>query len=360
MRYIVFLASALLCASSYGASRVPDLLKHAPEGFFKTEEAVRVGHQVVAFQRVTGGWPKNINMSAPMTQAQLDSVRAQKCRRDDSTTDNGATNRQLNYLARLYQATGDTVWLEPFRRGVGYLLSGQYANGGWPQFWPENHGYQIHITYNDHAMVNTMNLLRDISASVAPFTDMIDKETALRIDSAFAKGVECILATQIRDKEGRLTVWCQQHDRESFLPAPARSYELPSYCSSESAGIVALLMSLPAPGERVRRAVHGAMRWFDEHKLTGVRIERFEDDGIMDTRLVKDASETQPLWARFYDLENTEPYVCDRDGKPKRSLAEIGYERRNGYGWYNRAPLDLYPVYLKWCAENDPDHKPFE
>ena len=174
-------------------------------------------------------------------------------------------------------------------------------------------------------MVNTLNILRDISASVAPYTDMIDKATALRIDSAFAKGIECILATQIRDADGNLTVWCQQHDRETLLPAPARSYELPSYCSSESVGIVRLLMSLPAPDARVREAVHGAMRWFDAHKLTGVRLERHYGDGG-DTRLV--------------------------------SLEEIGHERRNGYGWYNRAPLDLYPLYAEWCALYDPEHTP--
>ncbi len=358
MKHIVFLVSTiLLSASASMAARVPDLLKHQPKGFFKTEEAVRVGHQVVAYQRVTGGWPKNINMSVPMTPQQLDSVKAEKWRRDDSTTDNGATNREMHFLAKLYQATGDTIWLEPFRRGVEYLLSGQYPGGGWPQFWPENHGYQIHITYNDNAMVNTLNMLRDISASVAPYTDMIDKATALRIDSAFAKGIECILATQIRDADGNLTVWCQQHDRETLLPAPARSYELPSYCSSESAGIVRLLISLPAPDARVREAVHGAMRWFDTHKLTGVRLERHYGDGG-DTRLVSDPDEPLPLWARFYDLEKGEPYVCDRDGVPRKSLEEIGHERRNGYGWYNRAPLDLYPLYAEWCALYDPEHTP--
>ena len=31
---------------------------------------------------------------------------------------------------------------------------------------------------------------------------------------------------------------CQQNDRETLKPAPARAYELPSYCSAESAGIV--------------------------------------------------------------------------------------------------------------------------
>ncbi|MGG6549366.1 UNVERIFIED_CONTAM: pectate lyase, partial [Prevotella sp. 15_C9] len=83
---------------------------------------------------------------------------------------------------------------------------------------------------------------------------------------AFDKGIECILATQIVT-DGQLTVWCQQHDRETLKPASARAYELPSYCSAESAAIVRLLMTLPKPDARIKRAVHGAMKWFDTYKL---------------------------------------------------------------------------------------------
>ena len=31
-------------------------------------------------------------------------------------------------------------------------------------------------------------------------------------------------------KDGEPSVWCQQNDRETLKPAPARAYELPSYC----------------------------------------------------------------------------------------------------------------------------------
>ena len=41
----------------------------------------------------------------------------------------------------------------------------------------------------------------------------------------------------------------------------------------------------------------------------------------------------------------------DRDGVPKFSLAEIGYERRNGYGWYGVWPQELlakeYPAWKR-------------
>lgn len=326
-------------------------LKRTNTAYLRSAQADSVGRQVLAYQRVTGGWPKNIDMGRPHTQAELDSVVAEKGRTDDSTTDNGATVMQMRFLAYIYQATGKPEYRDAFVRGVEYLLSGQYPEGGWPQFWPDPQGYQVHVTYNDHAMVNTMTLLRDVSAGVHPFTDMVDKETALRMDDAFARGIEWMLADQIRDKEGKLTVWCQQHDHLTHAPALARSYELPSYCSAESAGILKLLMSIPQPDERVREAVRSGMAWLDAHKIEGYRYGGVMVDGKMERLLTPDPEgKGGPLWARFYDLENAEPFVSDRDGVPVKDLMQIGSERRNGYGWYVDSPAELYPIYEKWEA----------
>ena len=331
---------------------------HENDEFYKTEEAQRIGDQVLLYQRVTGGWPKNINMSRPLTDEERVQVLRDKERRDDSTTDNGATNMQMLYLAKLYQATQVERYKEGVLKAVEYLLSGQYENGGWPQFWPEMHGYQMHITYNDDAMVNTMNLLRAVALQKDPYQGLADEALRQRCMKAFDKGVECILKTQMHNKEGRLTVWCQQHYRDNYEPAPARAYELPSYCPMESAGITKLLMSLPNPDERVKQAVHAAMAWFDKYKLTGLRIQRTGPWASMDgdTKLVEDA-DAEPIWGRYYDLKYCEPYVCDRDGLPRRRLEDIGHERRNGYAWFGSRPAELYPTYDKWADRYDPQHK---
>ena len=335
-----------------------NLPTHEKEDFYKTEEARRIGDQVLLYQRVTGGWPKNINMSRPLTDEERVQVLRDKERRDDSTTDNGATNMQMLYLAKLYQATQVERYKEGVLKAVEYLLSGQYENGGWPQFWPEMHGYQMHITYNDDAMVNTMNLLRAVAQQKDPYQGLADEALRQRCMKAFDKGVECILKTQMHNKEGRLTVWCQQHYRDNYEPAPARAYELPSYCSMESASITKLLMSLPNPDERVKQAVHAAMAWFDKYKLTGLRIQRTGPWASMDgdTKLVEDA-DAEPIWGQYYDLKYCEPYVCDRDGLPRRRLEDIGHERRNGYAWFGSRPAELYPTYDKWADRYDPQHK---
>ena len=325
--------------------------------FFKTEEARRIGQQLMLWQRCTGGWPKNIDMVSPMTDEQKQKVAADKQLTDDSTIDNGATTQQMRFLARLFQQTGDKQTREAFIRGVEFLLSGQYEDGGWPQFWPNPHGYQVHITFNDDAIYNTMVMLRDMVQMKEPYQGKLtDKKLRQRMQKAFDKGVECILATQIR-VDGQPTIWCQQHDHETLKPAKARAYELPSYGPQESASLVQLLMQLPNPDERVKQAVHGAMRWFDKYKLTGLRLVRTGwREGTPDVKLVKD-EHGGPLWARYYDLEHCEPYVCDRDGVPRRRLEDIGHERRNGYSWYGSHPAELYPLYDEWADRYDPAHK---
>ncbi len=316
--------------------------------FFASPEARRIGDQLLLWQRNTGGWPKNVDMCSPMSDADKQKVLADKNRTNDSTTDNKATTTQMTFLARLWQQTCDDKYRDAFCRGVEYLLSGQYDNGGWPQFWPTMRDYQVHITFNDDAMVNTMNLLRNIAEDQEPYQGLADSALSARMMTAYYKGVECILKTQMVIND-TLTVWCQQHDRNTYAPAKARAYELPSYCSQESAAIVELLISLPNPDERIIHAVDAAMAWFEKAKITGYRLERIGKRGTpgFDTRLVADST-AGPLWARYYDLEHCQPYVCDRDGVPRKHLWEIGPERRNGYSWYNDRPAKLYKKYLKW------------
>lgn len=333
----------------FAQSRKNAEIRRQDAEFFKTEEARRIGDQILMYQRCTGGWPKNVDMARPLSDEEIAQVKADKARRDDSTTDNNATNIQIEYLARLYKQTGDKRYSNACANGIEYLLNGQYENGGWPQFWPEMRGYQTHITYNDNAMVNTLRVLQMIINNEEPYDgNLIGKKLHKRIMKAFNKGIDCILATQIA-ADGELTVWCQQHDRETLKPAPARAYELPSYCSQESVNIVKLLMSLPNPDDRIRRSVEGAMRWFEKYKIVGKRVTGDWVNGQrINTRLIDDPNSI--IWARYYDLENCEPYVCDRDGVPRKNLEDIGQERRNGYSWYGDYAIDLFPLYEEWKA----------
>ena len=344
----------LLLALSVTALRAQggNSLFRTDETFFRTPEASRVGSQLLLWQRDTGGWPKNVDMSVPLTDGDKARLLEDKSLRDDSTIDNRATTSQLCYLARLYSATGEKAWRDSFRKGLEFLLDGQYECGGWPQFWPEHRAkYAGHVTFNDGAMGNVMEVLRGVYRREAPFNSrgLVSGSLRRRARKAFEKGVECILDCQIV-VDGKPTVWCQQHDENTLEPAPARSFEPAAFCSAESAQLVEILMSVEKPSQRVKDAVNGAMAWFDANKIIGYEYVREKGDTFL-----RPHPDTKPLWARFYDFEECRPFVCGRDGVIRRSLSEIEPERRNGYGWYNNDCGRLYPEYLAWCLRNDPE-----
>lgn len=323
---------------------------------YSSPQAILTADQMLLYQRVTGGWPKNTNMSAPLTEMQKAQVLRDKQRTDDSTVDNNATTSQMTHLANVFKATGDAKYKEGFVKGLEYLLMGQYENGGWPQFWPNPSHYQVQITFNDNNIINMLTMFRSILDGQAPYDGaLVSDELKARVQNAYDKGLDCLLKCQIIVKK-QPTVWCQQHDPVTLQPTGGRAFELPSYCSMESAHIVDFLMSLPNPDKRIKAAIHGAMKWFDTYKITGYRLERGMIDGERNTRLVEDPA-AQPIWARFYDLAHCEPYVCDRDGLPRRYLSQIGRERRNGYSWYNSNAAALYPKYAEWIKANDPKYK---
>ena len=354
---IIIMLSCLTATAQ--PSKASNPLRETNPEFFTTDEARRIGDQVLLYQRNTGGWPKNIDMAKPLTEKDRQAVERGKTRQDDSTIDNRSTTMQLAFLARLYQATKDVRYAKAFRNGVEFLFNGQYYNnGGWPQFWPASGGYHLHITYNDDAMVNVMRILRDISEQRPPYDgDLADNLMRRRAMGAFDRGLECILNTQLYIN-GAAAIWCQQYDKTTLEPTNARPYELSSFCPQESAGIVELLMEIEDPSKQVQKAVHGAMAWFDKYKLTGVKMVRTGKKGDPDynTVIVKDST-AAPMWARFYDLVNCEPFVCDRDGVPRRRLEDIGSERRNGYAWYCNTPLRLFRKYEEWAEKYDPKGK---
>ena len=316
------------------------------DAFVKTPEAIRIADNVLLYQQITGGWPKNIYMAAELTDQERKDALKMKENVNLSTIDNRATITEMNYLARIYLATQDEKYKDAFLRGLQYLFEAQYENGGWPQFYPRPKGYYIHITYNDDAMINVMKLLRDITKAKAPYTFVPDAARQ-QAQVALDKGVECILKTQVK-QNGKLTVWCAQHDRETLAPAKARAYELPSLSGQESDDIVLFLMSLSKPTPEMIASIDAAIEWFKESEIKNIKKEYFTNaDGKKDYRMVP-CTDCEPLWARFYELETNRPFFCDRDGIKKYDISEIGYERRNGYSWYNNGGLKVLAKYKEW------------
>jgi len=310
---------------------------------------------ILLFQRSNGGWPKDYDMLAVLTEEQKASVLATRDR-SDTSFDNGNMHSQVAYLARAYAAADEPSWKEACLRGLDFMLAAQYPNGGFPQHYPNARLYHAHITFNDYAMVGTLNVLEDAAAGVSHFA-WLDAQRKEQARTAVARAVDCILKCQI-SVNGKLTGWCQQHDEKTFEARPARTFELASICPQDTTEIVRFLMRLENPGDDVLRSVDATVSWLRKSQLSGVRVDKvkapfvkFErHDADFDVVVVKD-TKAPPIWARHYEIETKRPIFAARDGIKHYDLKQVSRERRTGSNWYGKWPQNLLEEeYPAWRA----------
>ena len=319
-----------------------DVFKQA-KLWYAVDEATRIANQVLIYQRDNGGWEKNVDMAAMLTQSERTKLALEKAF-TDTTIDNGATTDQLQYLAKVITAKNIDPHKAGFFKGLDFLLSMQYANGGFPQYFPLRQDYSRHVTYNDNAMINVLKLLRDIAKKKEDYL-FVDEERRARAEKAVEKALPVLLKTQVI-ANGKRTVWGAQHDEITLKPAAARKFEPVSLTAGESVGIVKFLMQLDVTPE-IRDAIESAVKWFEMNKLNGIRWERKNGENAV----VKDKT-APPIWARFYQIETMKPIFIGRDAIIKYDVTQIEAERRNGYAWYVDGARDLLEKdYPKWKAK---------
>ena len=315
---------------------------------YKVDETAE---KMLIYQLGNGGWPKQLSDKSvvkyekPIDDALLAKIKATSDLH--ATIDNKATSREINALVTAHKQTSNPAYLKAAEKGIDYLLKAQYANGGWPQYYPDNSSYRAEITYNDDAMINVMNIMLNIVNQTNDF-NVINKNYIPKAEDAVKRGLDCILKTQVL-QNGRPTIWAAQYDQNTLKPAKARNFEPASYSTAESVSIVKFLMKIKNPKTDVKMAITNAIAWFDAHKIIGFRFDKLPD--LNDKGLVSDASST--IWARFYDFNTNKPIFGDRDNSIKSNVADISFERRNGYAWYGAWPLNLIDKdYPKWQKAN--------
>ncbi|RYZ45515.1 MAG: pectate lyase, partial [Chitinophagaceae bacterium] len=260
-----------------------------------------VADNMLLYQRSIGGWPKHINdvkvdYAQSLTESDRTKLAGDKARKD-ATIDNGATTKEIRYLANAYKKTGNKAYLQAAEKGIRYLLLMQMPNGGFPQFYPDSSSYRGQITYNDNAMINALTVLWDVAYGEGGL-EVVSASLKNPAKSAVAKGIDCILKTQVVIN-GKPTVWCAQHDKKTFLPVKARAFELASLSGSESVGILNFLMKVKDPSPALKSAVVHAVEWLKKAKIRGYTYKDIEDPAQpkgRDRVLVKD--DFSFVWAR--------------------------------------------------------------
>jgi PelA/Pel-15E family pectate lyase len=343
------LGCALLASASASEAKVGwrEILRQ-PAEWYASDEAQTIASNVLLFQTDSGGWPKNVDKTSPPNAEFLAATAPD---RRWATIDNEATTTEIRFLVRVATAKPKPDFSKAALRGIDYLLAAQLPSGGWPQFFPLRDGYYRHITYNDDAMVNVLNVLRAVSEN-APDYKFVDQPRRDQATRAIQRGIDCILRTQIT-QSGVLTVWCAQHDETTLAPTWARNFEPPSLSGHESVGLLRFLMGIDHPSPAIITSIEAGVAWLRSNSVSGMRIENTVGaDGKRDRHVVVDPAAPN-LWSRFYELGTNRPIFIGRDRVIRYDYNEIERERRTGYVYLGTWPADLLTKdYPRWKARH--------
>ncbi len=311
-------------------------LPHEPgHAWFGTPEAARLADAVLSFQTPAGGWSKHNRYTEPREKGTLWSSQYEPGAPPHylGTIDNHATTSEILLLAAVWQKTQRADCLTGVHRGLDWLLSAQYPNGGWPQNFPLEGRYHDAITFNDDAMTHVLTLLADVRDG-APHFAGVDAQHRSRVLAALERGVQCVLASQVRRGTTR-TGWCAQHDPLTLAPLPARAKEPAALGAPETGKILTFLMRQPAQTPEGVAAIEAGLAWLEKVRITGLRQTKRDGKTAYDP----DPTATQPLWARFYEVETDTPLFAGADdGIVYKTFNEMAAKNRVGYDYYTTLP----------------------
>jgi PelA/Pel-15E family pectate lyase len=317
-------------AGAEPSEKRPTLDLSKEPSWYASQGALGLADIVLSYQARCGGWSKAIDLRH--RRAPGEPFGPESDGHWTATFDNGATVREIRFLARIAAALPAEAGFRyrlGARRGLDYILAAQYPNGGWPQVFPLTGAYHDGITYNDGAMANVLGLLADMTGGEQGFEFLASDERE-RAGPALARGLRCVLATQVR-VEGRRTGWAQQYDPITLQPAWGRAFEMIALASAETAGVARLLMEQTEPDAEMVEAIDAAARWLESSALDRAGADR---------------------WARFYEIGGGRPLFGDRDQTVHYDVAEISKERREGYAWFVSTPRTALDRYARWKAEH--------
>ena len=309
-----------------------------PSRAILTSPAARLtARALISWQTPSGAWSKAVDCSSTQRlPAQHWTSQTGDGWHYCGTLDNRTTISQLIYLAAFTEATSDPEALLAVTRGLSWLFSAQFPNGGFPQVFPLEPGYHEAITLNDDAMTHTIALLDAAASGTSPWSWL---DPSLRSQCAASRdaAIRCLLDCQYRH-DGQLTIWAAQHDPLSLAPIAARRKEPASLSGSESSAWLKWLMRHgPLTSDSIA-AVSAALKWLAAHPVTGLRHHKAPDG----THFLPDPLSKEIRWARFYHPSSAHPlFYGSDDGKSYPDFESMRRHNRVAYDYFTDAPASL-------------------
>jgi PelA/Pel-15E family pectate lyase len=330
-----------LRAPSGGDFKLP---RKAGDAWYAGDEAKALTESILSFQAPSGGWSKHLGFGQGPRKSGMQWTSQSdpgKPAHYLATFDNSSTTAEMHFLANAWLATEREDCKAAFVKGVNFIFAAQYPNGGWPQVYPLEGGYHDDVTFNDNAMTHILELLSGIARD-EPCYGFLDPHQRQQAVEALARGVQCVLKTQI-DQGGRKTVWCSQFDPLILMPSNARKMEPATLSGGESSGILKFLMSISNPTPEIVACIEDGLKWFDEVKIIGIGTRDVDGKTIY----VADPTSAEIRWARFYDLKTNKPVFPGRDGILYETFEAMAAKNKLGYDFYTSLPGSVVTTHQK-------------
>lgn len=241
--------------------------------------ACKAGDLLIDGQLPGGGFPEELRL----TDAGVKAVGGQGVLEDH------ATDRAIELLLQLFDATGEQKYLVAARKAVDFLVQAQYASGAFPQRYPLSEAYSKFYTINDGAT----------SDPILRLINFYRRSGEKKYIEAAKRGGDWLLSSVLSDPTPG---WAEQYDTNN-VPTKARTFEPPGVGTEVTLLAVEALVELYlATGEeKYLGPVPKAIKW-----LEGLQ---FAPGGRC---------------YRLYDIESGKPLIVNRKtGQRYEDVSEL-------------------------------------
>ena len=225
-------------------------------------QADRAADALIAGQHPTGGWHYFIDFDPGGIETWYAEV-ASKCwgweeyyhYYGNCTFDDNVTTGAADFLLDLFMVTKSVKHRRAVDKAIGFILTSQYPEGGWPQRYPLREGYSSHFTFNDGVTTNNIYFLLKACRLLGN----------VKYKRAAVRGMQFVVISQMGAPQAG---WGLQHDLD-LRPSGARSYEPAGLSPSTTVENVRHLMRFyKITGDRrYLRGIPDAIGWLEKAQL---------------------------------------------------------------------------------------------